>query len=117
MLTSRYSSSISNSSGSNSSSIESNNSSSGNKYLTKTAKMYQYGYTKEQAKFSGGDAEEFQSLDDEFNGGSIPLHLLLGVEHKAPYSCEYHSSSELGKLLRAEVDKQRLEKVLFCNLS
>ena len=107
MLTSKYSSSISNSS----------SSSSGNKYLTKTAKMYQYGYTKEQAKFSGGDADEFQSLDDEFNGGSIPLHLLLGVEHKAPYSCEYHSSSELGKLLRAEVDKQRLEKVLFMGLN
>lgn len=71
-----------------------------NKYLTMTAKMYQWGYTKEQAIYSGGDALEFQALDDEFSGGSIPLHLILGVEYRAPYACEYHTGGKLSKMLR-----------------
>ena len=71
------------------------------RYTTLTAKFYQAGIEVEDAVRNGANYEEFLSLEQEFNGGSIPVHLLLGCEYKAPYSCEYHTGGKRGEVIRA----------------
>jgi hypothetical protein len=76
------------------------NNTTSNKYTTPTAKMYQAGYSREQAKYKGADLVQFDELELEFDGGSIPLHLLIGVDYKEPYNCSYHRGGNFGLMLR-----------------
>lgn len=64
------------------------------------ARIYQAGQDRAVA-VAAGAASEFDALETEFNGASIPLHLLLGFKHTPAYSCEFHTGGEQGRMLRA----------------
>ena len=72
-------------------------------YQSKTARMYQCGLSREDAETKGADLIEFDALELEFKGGSVPLRLLRGIPYVAPYSCEYHSGGAKGAALRAAI--------------
>jgi hypothetical protein len=70
-----------------------------------TAKMYQNGLSREEAMKKGADMVKFDALEIEFKGGSIPLHILRGFAYKAPYSCDFHTGGNQGKMLRDMIAK------------
>ena len=70
------------------------------RYKNLTARLYQAGLTESEAINLGADIREFQSLETEFNGGSIPLYLLLGIKKTEPYSCDFHTGGFRGECLR-----------------
>lgn len=65
----------------------------------KTAKLYQAGWGREQAIERGAHAAKFDALEIQFKGGSIPLHLVLGIPYEAPYSYDYHTGGAQGEML------------------
>lgn len=77
-------------------------------YQTKTARLYQAGFTIDEALASGANYSEFINLEKEFNGASIPLHLLHGFNKTESYNCEYHTGGFKGLMLR--------EIIKNCNL-
>lgn len=70
------------------------------RYNCITSRLYQAGFTQTEAVQKGADATLFASLEVEFKGGSIPLHLILGFRKVEAYSCEYHRGGQAGKILR-----------------
>lgn len=72
-------------------------------YQSKTAKLYQAGYSLSDAIQKGAEYDEFEQLERGFKGGSIPLHLLHGFKKTEPYSCEYHTGGKAGEQLRTIV--------------
>ena len=71
-----------------------------NRYQTITARLYQAGLEFDAAIEAGANPQEFWSYEQEFKGGSIPLHLLIGTSYKAPYSCSFHTGGVAGTMLR-----------------
>jgi hypothetical protein len=70
------------------------------RYQSLTARLYQSGLEFDQAMQAGANPEEFLSYEQEFKGGSIPLHLLIGTAYRAPYSCSFHTGGVAGATLR-----------------
>lgn len=79
------------------------------RYDNPTAKAYQSGKTREEAEYLGLDLDLFDSLEKEFNGGSIPAHLIHGFPYQKPYSCEYHTGGVMGEQLRDIIKKHNKE--------
>ena len=69
-----------------------------NYYNDVTAHLYQCGKEVDDAVRLGADRIKFESLEDEFYGGSIPCHLIHGFKRTEPYSCSYHQG--MGELLK-----------------
>ena len=78
-------------------------------YDDETARAYQHGVSREDAERAGLDMRKFDLLDEEFKGGSIPAHLIIGFKPTPPYSCEYHSGGNKGARLRDMCKKLRGE--------
>ena len=73
-----------------------------------TAKLYQSGLELEDAVKKGANRKEFEALEEQFRGGSIPLHIFVGFKYQKPYSCSYHSGPAfLGELVR-QINRQGL---------
>lgn len=68
--------------------------------MTKTQKLYQAGLELDEAVKQGANPLEFQQLEEKYQGGSIPVHELLGFEKREPYSCNYHTGGAKGQQLR-----------------
>lgn len=66
-----------------------------------TARLYQSGIDVDEAVKKGANKQKFEALETEFNGGSIPVHLIYGFAYKKPYSCKYHTGGKMGEQLRA----------------
>lgn len=70
------------------------------RHLTgKAVGLYQSGADRSKA-VDAGVAAEFDRLESEFKGASIPLHLLRGFKYVQAYSCEYHTGGAAGVKLR-----------------
>lgn len=65
-----------------------------------TARLYQSGVEVDESVQKGADRQKFDALEIEFNGGSIPAHLVHKFKYRKPYSCEYHTGGKMGELLR-----------------
>ena len=70
-------------------------------YDDTTARLYQSGIEADKAVQKGADRQKFEALEIEFEGGSIPVHLIYGFKYRKPYSCEYHTGGKMGEQLRA----------------
>ena len=76
-----------------------------NYYSDQTAKLYQAGMEIDDAVKLGADKVKFESLEQEFSGGSIPCHLIHGFKYRKPYSCSYHMG--MGELFKQIIETQK----------
>ena len=74
-----------------------------NYYSDKTARLYQCGMEIEDAVNLGADKRKFESLEQEFSGGSIPCHLIHGFKYQEPYSSAYHTG--MGEILKQIINQ------------
>lgn len=73
------------------------------RYQTKTARLYQAGFTIDEALTRGANYSEFINLEEEFKGASIPVHLLHGFNKTKAYDCDYHTGGLKGLILRETI--------------
>lgn len=70
------------------------------RYNNPTSRLYQAGFELDDAVAKGADPILFCSLEKEFDGASIPPHLIFGFKKPRAYSCEYHTGGAAGQMLR-----------------
>ena len=72
-----------------------------------TARLYQRGFTREQAIAKGANPSTFDHLVEKYKDGAIPTHEFRGFKYRKPYSCAYHSGGQKGAILREIAASQR----------
>jgi hypothetical protein len=68
---------------------------------SKAEREYQAGSSRERAIANGASPQEFDALEEKYQGASIPAHIWVGFKKREPYSCHYHTGGSKGALLRA----------------
>lgn len=70
------------------------------KKVSKVERYYQSGASRDTAVVAGVNMIEFDALELEHKGVSIPLGKLLGIKLPKAYDCDYHTGGTQGAMLR-----------------